>query len=71
MTEKQQKMFSEILDLNWDMNKAETAVEQYDLALKLYKKKKELEDDMGAKAYKKFMNTGTEMFKPKTNDNGN
>jgi hypothetical protein len=68
MTEKQRNIFSEILDLNFEMNSTPDAMKQYDLMLKLNTKKKELEEDMGKKEYRKFMNAGTQMFAKKSND---
>jgi hypothetical protein len=65
MTEKQSKLFSEIVDLNWDFENSEDWKEKIELAGKLSEKKKELIEDMGQNAYDRFIATGREMFAPK------
>jgi len=66
MTEKQGKIFSQILDLNWDMNREPNASKKFELAKQLGTKKEELKADMGEEAYVKFFENGKKMFAPKT-----
>jgi len=67
MTNKQQKIFSEVLDLNWEMSQENSNFKRkLDLAQKLGAKKEELKNDMGEVEYNKFMSAGTKMFAPKS-----
>ena len=66
MTEEQHKLFSEMLDLNWDFKNSEDWQEKIVLAGKLSEKKKELITDMGQEEYDRFIETGQRMFAPAT-----
>jgi hypothetical protein len=66
MTEEQHKLFSEMLDLNWDFKSSEDWQEKIVLAGKLSEKKKELIADMGQEEYDRFIETGQRMFAPAT-----
>jgi len=66
MTEEQHKLFSEMLDLNWDFKNSEDWQEKIVLAGKLSEKKKELIADMGQEEYDRFIETGQRMFAPAT-----
>ncbi len=62
MTDKQREIFSEILDLNWECKIENNPTKKFNLIKKLGEKKTELKNDMGAKAYDKFMSDGQKMF---------
>jgi hypothetical protein len=64
MTESQSKLFSEILDLNWEFETSTDWTVKIELARKLSAKKKELATDMGQAAYDEFIETGRRMFAP-------
>lgn len=65
MTEKQRKIFSAVLDLNWELTQGTDFSKKTDLCKQLREKKEELKQDMGEAEYNKFMNMGTRMFAPK------
>lgn len=65
MTNKEQKLFSEIIDLNWGSARASTPSLMLELKLKLCKKQKQLKESMGDEAYDKFMNNGRKLFSEK------
>jgi len=62
LNDKQRKILSKIIDLNWDMNRETNAVKKYELLGKLIQKKIDLKKDMGEAEYNKFMNAGQKMF---------
>ena len=69
MTTKQQKIFSKILDLNWEMSQEnKNFTRKFELAKQLGAKKDELKKDMGEEEYNRFMNAGTKMFSPLHDD---
>ncbi len=65
MTEEQGKLFTEILDLNWDMEKETDMKKKWDLVIAVNNKRKELRASMGEEAYQKFMNAGSKLFSKK------
>jgi hypothetical protein len=66
MNEEQSKLFREVLDLNWEMNKEnKNFTRKFELATQLGEKKAELKASMGEAEYNKFMNAGQRMFAPK------
>lgn len=67
MTNSQQTLFREILDLNWDLNQETNAIQQWEMIKRLNDLKKELRDDMGAEEYDRFMENGRKMFAPASN----
>lgn len=56
MNDKQQKILSEILDINWNMVREEDKAKKYALIEKIGVKTNELKTDMGEEAYNKFFN---------------
>lgn len=66
MTDNQRKIFGEILELNWDMNRETNATKKFELLGQLTQKKIDLKKDMGEAEYDKFMSMGQKMFAPKT-----
>lgn len=62
LNEKQRKLFSEILDLNWDCTRETNMTKKFNLIKNLGEKKEALKADMGAVAYDKFMSMGQKMF---------
>jgi hypothetical protein len=62
LNEKQQKLFSEILNLNWDYSHETKPSIKYELLEKLTDAKNELRSDMGKEAYDKFMSGGAKLF---------
>jgi len=63
MTTKQSKIFNEILDLNWEMNREnKNFTRKFELVKQLGEKKEELKKSMGEAEYNKFMNAGQRMF---------
>ena len=64
MTETQQVMFREVLDLNWDMKQETNLMRKIELAKKLGAAKERLKMDMGDAAYDQFIETGRRMFAP-------
>lgn len=57
LTDEQNKIFSEILDLNYEVSKGDESKET-----ELNTKKRELMDSMGNAAYCKFMAMGAKLF---------
>lgn len=63
LNDKQRKIFSEVIDLNWDMkNENKNFTRKMELYKKLEAKKEELKESMGEAKYNKFMDAGTKMF---------
>ena len=63
MTTKQSKIFNEILDLNWEMNREnKNFTRKFELVKQLGEKKEELKKSMDETEYNKFMNAGQRMF---------
>jgi hypothetical protein len=62
MTNKQQKIFGEILDLNHNMRHEKSGLKKLSLWEKLIKKQAQLKKDMGESEYAKFMDAGQKMF---------
>lgn len=63
MNEEQRKIFSEVLDLNWEMSQEKkNFTRKMELAKQLGAKKEELKASMGEAEYNKFMNAGQKMF---------
>ena len=63
MTAKQRKIFSKVLDLNWEMSQEnKNFTRKFELAQQLGAKKDELKKSMGDAEYNKFMNAGQKMF---------
>lgn len=62
LNDKQRKIFSEVLDLNWDCDNETDPVKKKELVIRLRAKKTELKDDMGEEAYDNFMSMGQKMF---------
>jgi len=63
LTQKQSKLFTEIIDLNWRMD-----LEDEDRSVlfpKLTEAISELKKDMGEDEYNEFIRRGREMFQPK------
>lgn len=65
MTGYQQQLFSDLVNLNWELNNGnypavvkDAIVEQY------WKLKEELMNDMGAAEFREYMRMGREMFAP-------
>ena len=67
MTNSQQTLFREILDLNWDLNQETNIIQQWEMIKRLNDLKKQLRDDMGAEEYDRFMENGRKMFAPASN----
>jgi hypothetical protein len=67
MTNSQQKLFREILDLNWDLNQETNVIQQWEMAMRLSDLKKQLRDDMGVEEYDRFIENGRKMFAPASN----
>lgn len=66
MTTKQQKIFNQVLDLNWEMKQEKKDFSRkLDLVKKLDEKKEELKNSIGEAEYNKLMNAGTKMFASK------
>jgi len=68
MTNEQSKIFSEVLDANWQVKELIEAGEWVAAMVavdKLNTLKQELKDSMGETAYDDFMETGRKMFAPK------
>ena len=63
MTAKQRKIFSEVIDLNWEMkSENKNFIRKFDLVKQLGAKQEELKNSMGETEYNKFMAAGTKMF---------
>lgn len=62
LTDTQRKLFSEILDLNWDFKQEKNPAKKMELFGKLTQKKIDLKKDMGDEAYDNFMSMGQKMF---------
>jgi hypothetical protein len=66
MNQHEAKLFNELLEVNWKIGH-----DDYDIIIKhaltnhYHHLIKQLEDSMGAAEWRKFMNTGREMFAPK------
>lgn len=62
MTDSQRELFSEIVDLNFEISEAESIIlhKKYELNSKL----NDLKGSMGDEEYNKFMNKGKAMFAP-------
>lgn len=67
MTNSQQTLFREILDLNWDLNQETNIIQQWEMIKRLNDLKKQLRDDMGIEEYDRFMENGRKMFAPASN----
>jgi hypothetical protein len=66
-TEKQRKIFNEVLDLNWKSEKEvkKFSPEWVEAQKEMGKKLNELKEDMGEEEYNRFMSNGRAMFAPK------
>ena len=66
MNQHEAKLFNELLEVNWKINH-----DDYDAIIKnalinhYHHLVEQLEDSMGAAEWRKFMNTGRQMFAPK------
>lgn len=68
MTNKQGKIFSQILDENWKMKQAFRAgniKKTIKYSVELSRLKEKLKKDMGEAKYNEFMEAGKKMFAPK------
>lgn len=65
LNEKQQEIFSRILDYNHEMLHGTNSVFRYEALGKLTQAKIELKKSMGEEAYNNFMDMGKKLFAPK------
>jgi len=66
LNEKQQELFSKVLDLNHEFtNENKNYTRKMELLHLLSKAKDELRKDMGEQNYNRFMNMGAKLFAPK------
>lgn len=69
-TEKKQKLFSRVLDLNHEMLHETRPIIKLELLNELTQAKAELKEEMGELEYNRFFEMGSKMFAPKSNDDG-
>ena len=66
MNEEQRKIFSKLLDANWEAdNTANSPRDRDDARYDCYDLKRQLINSMGFDEYRKFIDTGRQMFAPK------
>jgi len=65
LNDKQNKIFSRLVDLNYEMNQESDPDEKSKLFIQVCQLKQELKEDMGEEIYNTFMNMGVRMFSPK------
>ena len=66
MTAYQQQLFSDLVNLNWEMDHGDyPSVVKFALVEQYWKVKRDLMDDMGEAEFKEYMRMGREMFAPK------
>lgn len=64
MTEPQRKIFSKLLDVNYEHSQETNPVKKYELANQVSILTGELKKAMGEEAYNTFMTNGRKMFAP-------
>jgi len=65
MTDEQNKKFSKIVDLNWEINcETDSTIDRLKKSVILNHMIEDLKQDMGEDAYNAFMNAGRRMFAP-------
>lgn len=62
LTDKQQKIFSKVLDLNYDFDREMDFAKRSKMIIELSNAKDELRESMGSKAYNEFMSMGEKLF---------
>jgi hypothetical protein len=67
MTNSQQKLFREILDLNWDLGQETNVILQWEMAKRLNQLREQLRNHMGVEEYDRFIENGRKMFAPASN----
>ncbi len=68
LTEKEQELFKQVLDLNHEMKIETKPIKKYELLGQLINAKAELKKEMGEERYEEFMSMGTKLFAPKNDD---
>ena len=65
-TEKKQKLFSKVLDLNHEMIQETRPIIKWELLIELNQAKAKLKEEMGDEEYERFFEMGTRMFAKKS-----
>jgi hypothetical protein len=66
MNDEQRKIFSLILDKNWDATQEKDLMKKFNLMKELGQLKDQLKTSMGTDAYNRWMENGKKMFAPKS-----
>ncbi len=68
LTEKENKLFNKVLDLNYKMDNEINSVKKLTLLGELINAKVELKKEMGDEAYEEFFSMGAKLFAQKKED---